>query len=237
MPTTTDEPTLPPELKPYEHAGSQASIVRERAAEYKAQPDPTRMSLDEYLAAEEFAEFPSEYVDGVVLAMGGASLDHGIISQRFANAIESRLGDRPCTVVSQGTKLKVKRTGNVFLPDVMVFCGAREVERDRGERLLNPLVIVEVLSPSTADYDHGTKWQNYRRIPSLQEYLLVSQHEPRIERYVRHEEGLWMYSEVSGFEAVVTLESIAVKVALRDVYKGVLATSDAHTTNPEPTPK
>jgi len=237
MPITTDDPTTPREPKPYDRPSTPPSVVRERAAEYQASPDPAPISLDEYLAAEETAEFPSEYVDGEVVAMTTPSVNHGLIVQKFANALSARLGNGRCEVVSQGTRVLVRRTDNAFLPDIVVFCGAPEVERRRGELLLNPTVLVEVLSPSTADYDHGTKWENYRRIPSLHDYLLVSQDEPRVERYTRHAEGMWMFSEVSGWDAVVRLESIAAEVALRDVYARVLSSADASAGDPRPDSK
>jgi Uma2 family endonuclease len=226
MATTTDEPTLPTEPKPYEHAASRAPAVRERAAEYNAQPDPTRMSLDEYLNAEEVAEGRSEFIDGVVRAMVGSTLDHGLIVQNVGSELRDRLRGGPCRVVSQGTHVRIERKDRIFYPDVVVFCG--EVKRERRVRdlMLNPTVLVEVLSPSTESYDRTTKWENYRRIPSLREFLLISQDEPLVERYTRHGDGMWRFEKSIGLDAAIRLESIGVEVALRDVYEGTLVEED-----------
>lgn len=222
MATTTDDPTAPREPARYEHTGSGPLVVRERAAEYNAQPDPSRMSLDEYLAAEEVAEGRGEYIDGVVRAMVGSTLDHGLIVQNVGSELRDRLRRGPCRVVSQGTHVRIERTDRVFYPDVAVFCG--EVKRERRVRdlMLNPTVLVEVLSPSTESYDHTTKWENYRRIPSLREFLLISQDEPLVERYARHDDGMWRFDKTTGLDAAIRLESIGVELELRDIYEGTL---------------
>ncbi len=219
MPTATDDPTTP-EPRPYGRPSTPPSVVLERAAEYNAHPGSARISLDEYLDAEETAEFRSEFIDGVARAMVGGSLDHGVIVQNVGSELRDRLRRGPCRVVSQGTHVRVERTERVFYPDVAVFCG--EVKRERRVRdlMLNPTVLVEVLSPSTKSYDRSFKWENYRRIPSLRDYLLVSQNEPRVERYTRHPDGMWLFSETTGWDATIHLESIGVELALRDIYEG-----------------
>lgn|GEM_PF-328298 len=222
MPTATDDPTIPPEPKPYGRPSTPPSVVRERAAEYNALPEPGRISLDEYLDAEETAEFRSEFIDGVVRAMVGGTLDHGLIVQNVAFQFGSQLRGGPCRVVSQGTHVRVERTERVFYPDVAVFCGEVKRERRIRDLTLNPSVLVEVLSPSTMNYDCGFKWESYRRIPSLRDYLLISQDEPRVERYSRHADGMWLFSETIGLDATIQLESIGAEFALRDVYEGTL---------------
>jgi Uma2 family endonuclease len=218
--TSTDEPTTP-ESQPYERVGSPPLMVRERAAEYGAAPEPAPVSLDEYLAAEEVAEFRSEYIDGVVRAMVGGTLEHGLIAQNVASEFKNGLRGGPCHVVSQGTHVRIERTERVFYPDVAVFCGEVKRERRIRDLLLNPSVLVEVLSPSTANYDRGTKWENCRRIPSLQDYLLISQNEPRVERYTRHPDGMWLFSETTGLDATIRLDTIGVELAMRNIYEGV----------------
>jgi Uma2 family endonuclease len=121
--------------------------------------------------------------------------------------------------------VKVDRADNTFLPDVAVYCGAPEIERASIDLLLNPSVLMEVLSPSTADYDHGKKWANYRRLASLQEYVLVSQDVPRLERYVR-QGGFWLFSDVEGLDAEVALGTIGVTLRLSEIYEGVLAADE-----------
>ncbi|HEU0055182.1 MAG TPA: Uma2 family endonuclease, partial [Longimicrobium sp.] len=134
----------------------------------------------------------------------------------------AKLTGTPCRVHSQGTYLKVERTQNLFLPDVMVYCGEKKFERRGVDLLLNPVVVIEVLSNSTADYDHGTKWENYRQISSLQDYLLVFQDEPLVERYSRHGEGFWLFSETAGLDASVGLDSIGTEISLAEIYRDVL---------------
>jgi Uma2 family endonuclease len=220
MTTATDDPTTPREPARYGRVTPQAYLVRERAAEYNANAELPRISLDEYLIAEDTAEVRGEFVDGVVISMVGGTLDHGVIVQNVGAEFRDRLRGGPCRAVSQGTHVRLERTERVFYPDVAVFCG--EVKRERRVRdlMLNPSVLVEVLSPSTANYDRGFKWENYRRIPSLLDYLLISQNEPRVERYTRHADGMWLFSETRGLDATVHLESIGVELALRDVYEG-----------------
>jgi Uma2 family endonuclease len=180
------------------------------------------VSLDEYLSAAESSESRSEYVDGQVVAMGGSTMEHGSIVQSIGSVLYAKLTGGPCKVHSQGTFIKVERTQNVFLPDVVVFCGDKKIERGGVDMLLNPVVLVEVLSPSTADYDHGKKWADYRQISSLQDYVLVYQDEPRVERYTRHGEGFWLFSETTGLEGSIRLDSIGAELALSEVYRDVL---------------
>jgi Uma2 family endonuclease len=222
MPTTTDNPTTPREPARYGRVTPQAYLVRERAAEYNSHAEPPRISLDEYLLAEETAEIRGEFVDGVVISMTGGTLDHGVIVQNVGSELRDRLRRGPCRVVSQTTHVRIERTERIFYPDVVVYCGAVQRERRVRDLLLNPTVLVEVLSPSTASYDRGFKWENYRRIPSLRDYLLVSQDEPRVERYTRHEDGMWLFSETVGLDATIHLESIGVDLALRDIYEDTL---------------
>ncbi|HEX2094077.1 MAG TPA: Uma2 family endonuclease [Longimicrobiaceae bacterium] len=114
------------------------------------------------------------------------------------------------------------RTRDYVYPDVTVVCGGPQLEDEHFDTLLNPTLIVEVLAPSTAGYDRGEKWEMYRRIPSLKDYLLVSQTEPRVERYTRQGEGLWLFSETNGLDSILQIDSIGCTLALRDVYERVL---------------
>ena len=190
-------------------------------------PHAALVTLDEYLAAEEAAEFRSEFIDGEVVAMVGGTLEHGVIVHNVERVLGNQVLGR-CRVVSQGTHVRVLRTERVFYPDVAVFCSEPQRERRVRDLLLNPSVIVEVLSPGTADYDRGTKWANYRQIPSLQDYLLVSQDEPRVERYTRQgDDGFWLFRETTGLEATLQIESIEAELHLRDVYYGVQLAGDA----------
>jgi Uma2 family endonuclease len=190
------------------------------------QPHTAIVLLDDYLAAEDVAEVRSEYVDGEVVAMVGGSLEHGTIVHNLDGILYTQLRGGPCRTVSQGTHVRIERTDRVFYPDIAVYCGEPKREKRVRDLLLNPTVIMEVLSPSTEGYDRGRKWDSYRQIPTLQEYLLVSQEEPRVQHYIRHGEGLWLFSDALGLEMDVRLDSIGVRLLLAEVYEGVFTADD-----------
>lgn len=185
-------------------------------------PRTATITLDDFIAAAEVTDERLEFVDGQIVAMAGASLEHGLISQKIAFSLGLQLRGRACSVVSQGTLVAAPGSDDSYLPDVAVFCGEPQRERIRGTDLLrNPVVLVEVLSHSTADYDHGRKWFSYRQIPALQDYLLVAQDQPRVERYTRHGEHFWHYNETLGVTGEVRLESLNVSLSMAEIYEGV----------------
>ena len=155
----------------------------------RAQPTATGLSIAEYLERERVAEFKSEYYRGEVFAMAGASYRHGLIVGNLLGAVKSCLEGKGCRIVPGDLRVHIPKTTLFTYPDLVVHCG-RPVFFDPGyDTLLNPSAIVEVLSPSTADYDRGTKFLYYRSIESLQEYVLVDQDLRRIERWVLR--GTW----------------------------------------------
>lgn len=182
----------------------------------------TRVSPEEYLVRERAAEYRSEYVHGEIRAMTGASPDHGRIALSIGMALQGQLRGGPCEAFLNDLRVKIPGTRDYVYPDVVVVCGPPETEDEHDDSLLNPTVIVEVLSPSTQVYDRTEKWEMYRRLPTLREYLLVAQDRPRVERYVRQGGGLWLFSETEGRDEVLRLESIGCTLALRDVYERVL---------------
>ncbi len=192
-------------------------------------PTSTRppISPSEYLVRERAARYKSEYVGGEIRAMAGASRNHNRVALSLGAALHAQLTGGPCEAFVSDMRVKVASMDTYFYPDVVVTCGASELEDDQEDTLLNPVVIAEVLSPSTSDYDHTRKWEHYRRIPSLRDYLLFSQSEPRVERYARQSEGLWLFSETTGLDAMLRLDSIGCTIALRDVYERVLRRSAA----------
>lgn len=190
-------------------------------------PQTATVTLDDFVATAEASEERLEFVDGEILAMGGGSLEHGLIVSSIATWLSVQLRGRPCGVVSQGTLVRAQAGDDTFLPDVAVFFGSPQRDRLRGvDLLLNPLLLVEVLSPSTANYDHGRKWESYRGITSLQHYLLVAQDKARVEQYTRHGEHFWHYTETLGLDAVVRLESLNVSLTLAEIYEGVLTADE-----------
>lgn len=176
------------------------------------------LSPEEYLALERKAEFKSEYMDGVVYAMAGASKRHNLIVANIIITIGAQLKGRPCKVYPSDLKVRVPSPKRYFYPDVSVVCGEDEFADDEQDIILNPSLIVEVSSETTAAFDRGKKFLSYQQIGSLQEYLLVSQDEILLEGYSRQGNDTWLYTKVTGLEGSLTLPSIECTLALKDVY-------------------
>jgi Uma2 family endonuclease len=171
-----------------------------------AQPVPPRhrYSYEEYLAYERDSGLKHEYENGEILAMAGGSRRHNALASRVSAALE--LARKPgCTAFQSDQKVRVLATGKATYPDATLVCGAIEGDPadPLGVTITNPTVLVEVLSPSTEQEDRGNKWQHYQLIPSLQEYVLVSQAEPRVEHYRRVASGTWEYVDIT--EGAITL--------------------------------
>lgn len=186
-----------------------------------SQPDPW-ISPEEYLEAERRAETKSEYVDGRVRAMTGASWPHNLIVRNLLVSLDRQLRGGPCQVLPSDMRIHVAETRMYAYPDLSVVCGEPELEDEHQDTLLNPAVLVEVLSDSTERHDRGRKAEHYRRIGSLQEYLLVAQAEPRVERYRRRGDREWLLTEARAKEETVELHAVPCILELRDVYDGVL---------------
>jgi Uma2 family endonuclease len=185
------------------------------------QPLPHKMSEEEYLAFERASEFRHEFVNGEIIDMAGASWEHGLIVGNTATALNNALADKLCFVNPQDLRVKATMFHSYRYPDIAVVCGEPQFSDDSFDTLLNPTILIEVLSASTEKEDRGKKLREYRQIESLQEYLLISQESPQIERYLRQKGKDWLYSEVSGLESKIVLPSIEVTLELSDVYKKV----------------
>ena len=151
---------------------------------------------EEYLTIERNSDFKSEYVGGKIYAMAGASLEHSIITINVAGEFYTQVKGAPCRTYSSDMRVRVSSTGLYTYPDVTVVCGEPEYLDDRGDVLLNPTVIVEVLLPSTEAYDRGEKSEHYRRLPSLTYYIVIAQDRRWVEHYARqgdHQRLLWMW--------------------------------------------
>lgn len=182
----------------------------------------TLLTPEEYLEIERKAEFRSEYYAGEMFALAGASDVHNLIAGNIFAALHRQLADRPCYVYQNDMRVRISQTGLYIYPDVVVICGERQFADERRDTLLNPSLIIEILSESTESYDRGKKFEHYQQIESLAEYLLVAQEPYRIERYVRQAAaGQWLYSEVHRAEDVLMLETIDCRLALKDVYAKV----------------
>jgi len=179
------------------------------------------LTPEEYLARERAATFRSEFYRGEMFAMSGASWEHTLINSNLVAELHGRLKSGPCRVASSDLRVKVRATGLYTYPDLVIVCGEPRFEDDVQDTLLNPQVIIEILSDSTAIYDRTKKFDHYSSIPSLREYILVAQHEAAIDRFVRQADETWSLSRYRGLEAVLEFASITASVPLTDIYRGV----------------
>lgn len=183
----------------------------------------TRILSREYLAQERATDSKSEFYQGEIFAMGGASESHNLIVVNLLTELRSQLKGRPCRVYPSVMRLKVEPTGLYTYPDVMALCGQPQLEDDRQDTLLNPSLIIEVLSTSTEAYDRGKKFAHYRKIESLQEYLMLAQDSCRAELFARQPDGLWvLQEEADSLDHDMQLRSVQCSLALADVYDMVL---------------
>ena len=153
--------------------------------------------------------------------MTGASLNHGRIVINIATELVIQLRGRDCDVLATDTKVRVQGSRKFFYPDVFVFCGGPQFHDDRRDIITNPVLVVEVLSPSTEAFDRGAKFEAYRAVESLKEYVLVSQDRPLAEQYVRNGDGSWRYRAAAGAESSLALPSIECTLNLGAVYDRV----------------
>jgi Uma2 family endonuclease len=177
-----------------------------------------RVSPEEYLRLERLSDTRNEYFDGEILPMPGVTREHNLITGNLVVELKNQLAGRPCEVYFCEMRVKITASGGYAYPDVAALCGKPSFEGANVETLLNPQLIIEVLSESTERHDRGLKLRHYRSIESLQEYLLVSQTECRVERYARQPSGEWAYSDVTDPNAALELSSIACRLLLARVY-------------------
>jgi Uma2 family endonuclease len=181
----------------------------------------TYVTPDEYLAAERLSEDRSEYLDGGVYPMTGASVNHSQIVLNVATEISTQLRTRPCRVLVIDLKVRLPDSRKFFYPDVTVICDELQYHDDRRDIILNPNLVIEVLSPSTEAFDRGAKFRAYQMIESLKEYVLVSQDKPVVEQFVRQSDGKWTYTAVTGLESSLLLPSVECNLNLSAVYDKV----------------
>ena len=190
---------------------------------------PYRFTVCEYLAFERTACDRHEYLDGLIYAMAGESLAHGRLCTNLTMLLATHLRGTPCEVLSKDTKVRSgparadSREGLYSYPDVVVVCGAPQSADDSPEVLEHPRVLIEVLSPTTAAFDRGEKWDRYRTwLPSLQDYVLVAQDRPAIEHWHRQPDGTWHAALIEGLGAMLRLASIDCSLLLQDIYERVV---------------
>ncbi len=181
----------------------------------------TIYSPEEYLELERKAEYKSEYYNGEIFAMTGASRRHNLIASNIIIALGQQLKKRPCEIYPSDMRVKVSPTGLYTYPDVTIVCGEPSFDDEQKDTLLNPTVILEVLSKSIASYDRGEKFEHYRKLESLAEYLVIAQDKHHVEHYIRQPDNQWLLSETDDPQKTLRLPSIECDLALTDVYDKV----------------
>lgn len=181
----------------------------------------TYLTPEEYLAIERKANYKSEYLNGEMFAMAGASERHVLIVTNVVAELRGQLRRRPCTVYSTDLRVRVSPTGLYTYPDVVVVCGQPQFADDQRDILLNPTLIVEVLSESTEGYDRGEKFEHYRTLASFSEYVLIAQDRYHVEHFVRQPDNQWLLSETNRSEDTIHLSSIDCDLTLAEVYDKV----------------
>ena len=187
-----------------------------------AVPKPKMLTVAEYLAIEREAAFKSEFYDGEMLAMAGASPPHNIIKDNVIGELHSQLKGGPCRSYSSDQRVKVTPTGLYTYPDIVLVCGLPQYDPADPNTLTNPQVILEVLSPETAEYDRGTKFRHYQQLASVQEVVFISQDAMKVERFVRQPGESWLLTTFDDPTGPFALVSVPVTVLLADVYRNVV---------------
>ena len=180
-----------------------------------AQPLPC-YTMEQYAALEDEAAYKSEFIAGRIYAMSGGSPNHSFIAGNIGGEMRRLLRGQPCRVSNSDLRVGIMPLDVETYPDVTIVCGELHINPFDKNSVINPSVIFEVLSPSTERYDRGEKWARYRRLDSLQEYVLVSQDKPSLEHYVRQEDNTWVFKFAEGLDAAVTI--LGVSLLLAEVY-------------------
>jgi Uma2 family endonuclease len=177
-------------------------------------------TADEYLVIERASDHKSELVNGRIYAMTGASIPHNVITGNIFGELRNRLRGGLCRAYVEGIRVKVSQTGMYTYPDVTAVCGSPETEDSHRDTILNPAVIFEVLSPSTEAYDRGQKFEHYTLLPSLREYVLVSQDHVRIEKFARQGEQ-WVFTAINDPEGLLRIEALECDIPVSEIYTDV----------------
>ena len=199
-----------------------------------AQPqEKTRMTPEAYLELERASlDIKHEYFDGEIFAMTGASVNHNRINFNISGELRAQLKGHPCDAFASDMRVKVNALEKYTYPDIVMTCGNIEVEKIKGvETLLNPVAIMEVLSSSTEAYDRGKKFQHYQLLPTLQEYVLVSQCHCLVEKYIRNDDGSWNLTSYGDMAQSVEIESADCKLMLSEIYYRVEFEDGTESTN------
>ena len=179
-----------------------------------------RFNIEEYIEFDKNSEERWEYFDGVVVSMSGGTLIHNRISTNLVAGLRGKALEKGCEVLAGDMRIKVPKAPPYRYADIVVVCGPPVIEQIQGlDVLVNPRLIVEILSSSTEAYDRGKKFVSYKSIESFEEYLLVAQDRPYITHYLRQPDGSWSRTDVEGLDNEIELSSISCKLSLREIYE------------------
>jgi Uma2 family endonuclease len=196
---------------------SQAPVMENEVSSHPK----TNITPQEYLERERKAEIKSEFLDGEMFAISGVTPQHSRIVVNITGDLNNQFADHPCEVHGPNMRVKVSPTGLYTYPDVVAVCGEPQFDDSVLDTLINPNLMIEVLSDSTESYDRGKKFAHYRTIDSLREYVLVSQNECRLERFAKQDDGNWLYSECTNPDGSIELISVACRLSAARVYHKV----------------
>jgi Uma2 family endonuclease len=185
-------------------------------------------NVEEYFALEEKGEYKSEYFYGEIFAMAGGTPNHNRITINLAGLLNAAFDESPCEAFTSDLRVQIDKDKHYSYPDVIVVCGDLEFSGGRQDTITNPILIVEVLSDSTRDYDRGSKFTAYRTIKTLRDYILIEQDSVHIEYFSREDDGTWRLHEYVSLEDTLVLESIQCSLPLRAIYQRVTFASPVH---------
>jgi Uma2 family endonuclease len=180
-----------------------------------------KISPEEYLTSERESEIRNEYFDGEIFAMAGASREHNQISSNIVRVLGNQLLEKPCSVFSSDMKINIREVGKYTYPDIVVVCEKEEFEDGNNDVLLNPIVIIEILSDSTEAYDRGENFAHYQLLTSFVEYILISQYFYRVEKFTRRDDETWIYSKYQTAEHIVSIEAVNCEIPVSEIYRKV----------------
>lgn len=183
--------------------------------------EPEPMTEVEYLEFEQTADTKHEFAYGEIIDMVGASRRHNLICTNVVANLHQQFGNRPCEVYQSDMRVQVRHANAYRYPDIVAVCGEPQFADTKPESLLNPTVLIEVLSPSTMETDRLLKLDEYRHIPSVQEYLIISQDRVRVEHHQRQSESSWLYTDIIDLDAMITITSLDCTLSVNDIYQRI----------------
>ena len=185
-----------------------------------------RYTYDEYLVRERVADTKSEYLGGQIFAMAGGSPRHNSIGVNLVASLKNRLRGSLCRPFNSDQRIRISASGLATYPDVSIICGELQLDAQDADAIVNPRVLFEVISKSTEGYDRGKKFDFFRQIDSLSEYVLVSQEDSQVECFTRQSDGNWLLSITKGLSGALRLSTVLVELPLVEIYEDIVFSAE-----------